>query len=131
MPPKIWRVMPGLMPAGARLVLVGDVDQLPSVGPGAVLGDVIACHAVDVVRLSQIFRQAEQSLIVVNAHPAVVDVMNGLRGSTACLEPPSPRATLSWVRLAMATALLAGRDHVLPEDLTDTAAFALATNCSM
>jgi MoxR-like ATPase len=57
---------------------------------------------------------------------AVVEVMNALRGSTACLEPPSPRATLSWVRLAMATALLVGRDHVLPVDLVDTAASALA-----
>lgn len=53
---------------GARLVLVGDVDQLPSVGPGAVLRDVIASDAVPTVRLTQIFRQAEQSLIVHNAH---------------------------------------------------------------
>ncbi|MDI1482623.1 ATP-dependent RecD-like DNA helicase [Polyangium sp. y55x31] len=53
---------------GARLVLVGDVDQLPSVGPGAVLRDVIASGAIPTVRLSQIFRQAEGSLIVQNAH---------------------------------------------------------------
>jgi exodeoxyribonuclease V alpha subunit len=52
----------------ARLVLVGDVDQLPSVGPGAVLRDVISSGAVPTVRLSQIFRQAEGSLIVANAH---------------------------------------------------------------
>jgi exodeoxyribonuclease V alpha subunit len=52
----------------ARLVLVGDVDQLPSVGPGAVLRDVIASGQVPTVRLSQIFRQAEGSLIVHNAH---------------------------------------------------------------
>jgi exodeoxyribonuclease V alpha subunit len=52
----------------ARLVLVGDVDQLPSVGPGAVLRDVIASGAVPTARLSQIFRQAEGSLIVRNAH---------------------------------------------------------------
>lgn len=51
-----------------RLVLVGDVDQLPSVGPGAVLRDVISSGQVPVVRLSQIFRQAEGSLIVKNAH---------------------------------------------------------------
>ncbi|MDI1448926.1 ATP-dependent RecD-like DNA helicase [Polyangium sp. 6x1] len=53
---------------GARLVLVGDVDQLPSVGPGAVLRDVIASGVIPTVRLSQIFRQAEGSLIVQNAH---------------------------------------------------------------
>jgi exodeoxyribonuclease V alpha subunit len=51
-----------------QLVLVGDVDQLPSVGPGSVLRDVIESGVVDVVRLDEIFRQAESSLIVVNAH---------------------------------------------------------------
>jgi exodeoxyribonuclease V alpha subunit len=56
------------VPPTARLVLVGDVDQLPSVGPGRVLADLIASGAVDVVRLTEIFRQAEQSRIVVNAH---------------------------------------------------------------
>lgn len=53
---------------GARLVLVGDVDQLPSVGPGAVLRDVIESGAVPTVRLTQIFRQAGGSSIVENAH---------------------------------------------------------------
>jgi exodeoxyribonuclease V alpha subunit len=52
----------------AQLVLVGDVDQLPSVGPGAVLADVIASRAATVVRLTEIFRQAARSQIVVNAH---------------------------------------------------------------
>jgi exodeoxyribonuclease V alpha subunit len=51
-----------------RLLLVGDQDQLPSVGPGMVLRDVIASGAVPVVRLDEIFRQAAQSLIVTNAH---------------------------------------------------------------
>src|ERR1019366_1084597 len=53
---------------GTRLLLVGDVDQLPSVGPGAVLRDVIASDVVPCVRLRQIFRQAARSLIVTNAH---------------------------------------------------------------
>ncbi len=53
---------------GARLLLVGDVDQLPSVGPGTVLADVIASGRVPTVRLTQIFRQAARSLIVTNAH---------------------------------------------------------------
>ncbi len=52
----------------ARLILVGDVDQLPSVGPGRVLHDVIASRAVTVVRLTEIFRQAATSSIIVNAH---------------------------------------------------------------
>ena len=52
----------------AHLVLVGDVDQLPSVGPGNVLRDIIDSGAVSVVRLDAIFRQAQESSIVVNAH---------------------------------------------------------------
>jgi exodeoxyribonuclease V alpha subunit len=53
---------------GTRLIFVGDVDQLPSVGPGAVLRDILASRAIPFVRLSRIFRQAEKSLIVTNAH---------------------------------------------------------------
>ena len=56
------------LPARARLILVGDVDQLPSVGPGSVLADVIGSGVAPTVRLTEIFRQAAESLIVVNAH---------------------------------------------------------------
>ena len=56
------------VPNGGRLVLVGDVDQLPPVGPGNVLGELIASGRLKVVRLSEVFRQAERSAIVVNAH---------------------------------------------------------------
>jgi exodeoxyribonuclease V alpha subunit len=52
----------------SQLILVGDVDQLPSVGPGAVLRDLIASGAVPVARLTQVFRQAAESLIIQNAH---------------------------------------------------------------
>jgi exodeoxyribonuclease V alpha subunit len=63
------------VPDHGRLILVGDVDQLPSVGPGRVLGDLIRSEAVEVVRLTEIFRQAERSLIVVNAHRVNQGVM--------------------------------------------------------
>ena len=53
---------------GTRLILVGDASQLPSVGPGCVLGDIIASGICQVVRLTTIFRQARESDIVVNAH---------------------------------------------------------------
>ncbi len=56
------------LPDRAGLILVGDVDQLPSVGPGQVLADVIESRAVPVARLTEIFRQAAQSQIVINAH---------------------------------------------------------------
>jgi exodeoxyribonuclease V alpha subunit len=56
------------VPAPSALILVGDVDQLPSVGPGQVLADVIDSGALPVVRLTEVFRQAAQSRIIVNAH---------------------------------------------------------------
>jgi exodeoxyribonuclease V alpha subunit len=56
------------LPARAGLIVVGDVDQLPSVGPGQVLADLIASGAVPVARLTEIFRQAAESRIIVNAH---------------------------------------------------------------
>lgn len=68
---------------GTRVILVGDVDQLPSVGPGNVLRDIIESGILPVVRLDEIFRQAESSMIVVNAHrinrgePPVISSKNG------------------------------------------------------
>lgn len=56
------------LPSNAALLLVGDIDQLPSVGPGDVLADLIRSERVPVVRLTTIFRQAETSNIVQNAH---------------------------------------------------------------
>ena len=56
------------VPDNAALMIVGDVDQLPSVGPGAVLADIIDSGAVPTVRLTEIFRQAATSKIIVNAH---------------------------------------------------------------
>jgi exodeoxyribonuclease V alpha subunit len=56
------------IPSHAHLILVGDVDQLPPVGPGNVLKDIIRSGKFTVVRLTEIFRQAQESMIVVNAH---------------------------------------------------------------
>jgi len=56
------------IPPAAHLILVGDVDQLPSVGPGTVLSDIIHSGVITVIRLTEIFRQAQQSMIIVNAH---------------------------------------------------------------
>lgn len=53
---------------GTRLILVGDINQLPSVGPGSVLKDIIQSEAFNVVMLTKIFRQASTSDIIVNAH---------------------------------------------------------------
>jgi exodeoxyribonuclease V alpha subunit len=64
----LMRALMRALPAEAALLLVGDVDQLPSVGPGQVLADIIASGAVPVVRLTEVFRQAAESRIIVNAH---------------------------------------------------------------
>ncbi|MFN0057943.1 MAG: ATP-dependent RecD-like DNA helicase [Planctomycetota bacterium] len=64
----LFRSLLEALPDSARLILVGDRDQLPSVGPGQVLSELIASRMVDCVALDQVFRQAERSLIVVNAH---------------------------------------------------------------
>lgn len=56
------------IPSDAQLLVVGDIDQLPSVGPGNVLRDLIDSNRIPVVRLNQVFRQAQSSAIVTNAH---------------------------------------------------------------
>ena len=56
------------IPSNMRLILVGDIDQLPSVGAGNVLRDIIDSQQIPVVRLTRIFRQAQPSRIVMNAH---------------------------------------------------------------
>ena len=76
--PLMHALLSAVVP-GTRLILVGDVDQLPSVGPGSVLRDIIASEKFPVVTLTRIFRQAGESDIVVNAHkinagePVVLD----------------------------------------------------------
>ena len=78
----LFRALLTALPATTQLVLVGDVDQLPSVGPGAVLADVIDSGAATVVRLTKIFRQAAASRIIIAAHE-----IN--QGVVPELEPPS------------------------------------------
>jgi exodeoxyribonuclease V alpha subunit len=92
-----------------QLILVGDVDQLPSVGPGMVLRDVIRSAAVDVVKLDEIFRQAEQSMIVVNAHRVNRGEMPHLRPAAAeqapdffLVERDEPEGALATVKQLVA-----------------------------
>jgi exodeoxyribonuclease V alpha subunit len=72
------------LPKHAALILVGDIDQLPSVGPGQVLSDIIESNAIPVVRLTEIFRQAQQSKIIVSAHRINIGKMPDLDNT-----PPS------------------------------------------
>ena len=65
-----------------RIIMVGDADQLPSVGPGNILGEILRANVVPTVRLTDIFRQAQQSLIVQNAHRIVEGQMPQKGGPT-------------------------------------------------
>jgi exodeoxyribonuclease V alpha subunit len=79
------------VPGSAGLLIVGDIDQLPSVGPGQVLADVISSGAAPVVRLTEVFRQAAQSRIVTNAHR-----IN--QGSIPDLSPPATESDFYFVQ---------------------------------
>src|SRR5262245_27541025 len=79
------------VPDKAAVLIVGDIDQLPSVGPGQVLADVIASGAVPVVRLTEVFRQAAQSRIITSAHR-----IN--QGSMPDLGPPGAESDFYFVQ---------------------------------
>ena len=88
------------VPPGAHLLLVGDVDQLPSVGAGEVLRDLLTAGTLPVVRLTKIFRQAQQSGIVVNAHKINAGQPPGLTGFAdffwfSCDEPEETAALVT------------------------------------
>jgi exodeoxyribonuclease V alpha subunit len=80
------------VPDGAALLIVGDIDQLPSVGPGQVLADIIASGAVPVVRLTEVFRQAARSRIITSAHR-----IN--QGSIPDLNPPEGESDFYFVQV--------------------------------
>ena len=92
---------------GTRVILVGDVDQLPSIGPGAVLRDVIESGVVPTVRLTEVFRQAGSSRIVQGAHAI-------LRG-----EPPTPSGAMGGARSAPSGELFLV-ERAEPEDAART-----------
>ncbi|HLM45217.1 MAG TPA: AAA family ATPase, partial [Myxococcaceae bacterium] len=77
----LMRALLRALPDQAALLLVGDVDQLPSVGPGQVLADIIGAGTVPVVRLTEVFRQAAESQVIVNAHRINQGQMPELRRS--------------------------------------------------
>jgi len=81
------------MPDPAAVLIVGDVDQLPSVGPGQVLADLIGCAQLPVARLTDIFRQARESRIIVNAHRVN-------RGAMPEFEPPGGDSDFYFIEAA-------------------------------
>ncbi len=89
------------VPANMRVVFVGDIDQLPSVGPGNVLRDLIDSEKITVVRLTRIFRQAQTSRIVMSAHRInqgmYPDVTNGKDTDFFFLENEDPQSVIEEV----------------------------------
>ena len=92
------------VPPAATLLLVGDIDQLPSVGPGNVLKDVIASGSVETVKLTEVFRQAQESMIVVNAHRVnrgefpIVRFPEGTRSDFYWVDREEPEQALEAVK---------------------------------
>ena len=96
------------IPQGKRLILVGDPDQLPPVGPGFPVGDMLRSGVVPSVRLTEIFRQAQQSLIVMNAHRVNQGEMPDLKCVTSdffFMRRSSEEAVCSLIRDLCATRL--------------------------
>lgn len=89
------------IPSGMRLILVGDIDQLPSVGAGNVLRDIIDSGQFPVVRLTRIFRQSAESRIIMNAHRVndgkMPDISNGSHTDFFFIERGEPEAAVSEI----------------------------------
>ncbi len=93
------------LPKDVQVLLVGDIDQLPSVGPGMVLRDLITSEQLPVVRLTEIFRQAAQSQIVTNAHrinsgqfPLLTPTTQFSKSDSLWLEAPEPALGAEGIR---------------------------------
>lgn len=97
---SLMQALLAAMPTGARLVLVGDADQLPPVGPGNFLRDLITSSCVPVTQLTEIFRQAQKSDIVMNAHAineGRMPVPSGKDGDFFLMKKADPAAVLQTV----------------------------------
>ncbi len=93
------------IPPSAQVLLVGDIDQLPSVGPGMVLRDLIASEQIPVVRLTEVFRQAASSQIITNAHrinagksPQLTPTTRFAESDCLWLEAPEPELGAEGIR---------------------------------
>ena len=108
------------IPPAMRLILVGDIDQLPSVGPGNVLRDMIDSGAFPVVRLTRIFRQARESRIIMNAHRInegkMPDISNGRNTDFFFMENEDAEAAVSQI-VELVKKKLPGYYHVEPSQI--------------
>jgi len=105
------------VPDGMTVIMVGDTDQLPSVGAGNVLNDIIASDVVPVVKLKRIFRQAQGSRIIMNAHRINqgkgIDIANGKASDFFFIESTTPESALDQI-LDLVTTRLPGYYRIDP-----------------
>ena len=108
------------LPRNMRLVLVGDIDQLPSVGAGNVLRDIIDSGRFPVIRLTRIFRQAQQSRIITNAHRInkgeFPDISNGRNTDFFFINSEEPEAAVQEI-VALVSSKLPGYYGVKPSEV--------------
>lgn len=107
------------LPDGARLLLVGDVDQLPSIGPGRVLADLIESGEVEVARLTEIFRQGEASQIVTNAH-RVRDGLMPIAGPVSSGQSPGPSSDFFFIERREPEAILDTLRYLVAERIPES-----------
>jgi ATP-dependent exoDNAse (exonuclease V) alpha subunit len=100
----LLRALPSPADRRVFVLFVGDADQLPSVGPGRVLGDLISSGTVATTHLQRVFRQAASSSIVFNAHMInkgkLPERMWAIRSSTPAATDPAKKTVYPWVSLA-------------------------------
>lgn len=108
------------MPLNMRLVLVGDIDQLPSVGAGNVLRDIIESECFPVVRLTRIFRQAQKSRIIMNAHRInkgeLPDISNGKESDFFFINNEEPEQVVEEI-ISLVKTKLPNYYHVKPSEV--------------
>ncbi len=108
------------LPSGCKLIMVGDCDQLPSVGAGNILRDLIDSDCIPLVQLKEIFRQAAQSLIVTNAHQIVKGQMpqlNDKKNDFFFLSRNNPKDALDTIIELCTERLPRTYDYVFPDDI--------------
>ena len=107
------------IPSGARIIFVGDIDQLPSVGPGTVLRDLISSKLIGITILTEIFRQAKGSKIVTNAHRInhgeFPEIFNDENSDFQFIEAETPEA-IRQIILELVSKTIPGRFHLHPID---------------
>lgn len=130
---ELMRALLAAMKPDCRLVMVGDADQLPPVGPGSMFADVLRSGVLNSVSLTEIFRQAQESRIVLNAHlinKGELPQLSANKGDFYFLRRKTPQAVLDTI-LELCAERLPEKMHIMPEEIqviSPTRRYAAGTN---